>query len=153
LQAFRGVPSYQPDPAWVLRGRFEAFAQPRPTTVGAVVEGLSHVYVAPGLVHFEHDGTTHTLTAFNGRADGSLSILFTDATSGVTTYPANRSLAVAGPAEDGTVVLDFNRAVNLPCAFTDYATCPLPPAGNHLPWEVTAGEQNPYERSEGATTT
>jgi len=152
LQAFRGVPSYQPDPAWVLHGRFEAFDQPRPTTVGAVVEGLSHVYVAPGLVHFEHDGTTHTLTAFNGRAEGSLSILFTDGTSGVTTYPANRSLSVAHPAEDGTVVLDFNRAVNLPCAFNDYATCPLPPAGNHLPFEVTAGEQNPYERSEGAPT-
>jgi uncharacterized protein (DUF1684 family) len=44
------------------------------------------------------------------------------------------------------VVLDFNRAVNLPCAFTDFATCPLPPAGNHLPFEVTAGELIPYER-------
>jgi hypothetical protein len=136
----------------VLHGRFEAFVEPRPTTVGAVVEGLSHVYVAPGLVHFEHDGTTHTLTAFNGKTDGSLSILFTDATSGVTTYPANRSLAVARPAEDGTVVLDFNRALNLPCAFTDYATCPLPPAGNHLPFQVIVGELNPYERSEGAPT-
>jgi len=44
------------------------------------------------------------------------------------------------------VVLDFNRATNLPCAFTDFATCPLPPAGNHLPFGVEAGEKTPYER-------
>lgn len=146
LRAFRGVPSYPPDPEWVLRGRFEPFDKPRPTTVGAVVPGLSHVYVSPGVVRFHHDGAKHTLTAFNGKTGGGLSILFTDATSGVTTYPANRSLPVAAPDEDGVVHLDFNRAVNLPCAFTDYATCPLPPEGNHLPFPVTAGEQMPYER-------
>jgi uncharacterized protein (DUF1684 family) len=145
LRDFTGVPAFAPDPAWVLRGTFEPFDEPRPTTVGAVVEGLSHVYVSPGVVRFSHGGTEHTLTAFNGRTDG-LSILFTDETSGVTTYAANRSLAVAAPAEDGTVVLDFNRAVNLPCAFTDYATCPLPPAGNHLPFAVEAGERLPNER-------
>jgi uncharacterized protein (DUF1684 family) len=145
LHDFTGVPAYAPDPAWVLRGTFEPFDEPHPTTVGAVVEGLSHVYLAPGVVRFSHDGTEHTLTAFNGRTDG-LSILFTDRTSGVTTYPANRSLPVARPGADGTVLLDFNRAVNLPCAFTDYATCPLPPAGNHLPFAVEAGEQLPYER-------
>lgn len=148
LRDFRGVPSYEPDPAWVLDGRFEPFARPRPTTVGAVVPGLSHVYQALGVVRFERDGVEHTLTAFNGKVPGGLNILFTDATSGVTTYPANRSLAVAEPAADGAVTLDFNRAVNLPCAFTDFATCPLPPAGNHLPFAVTAGELMPYERAE-----
>lgn len=147
LRDFRGVPAYEPDPAWVLRATFETFDEPRPTTVGAVVPGLTHVYSAVGLVHFEHEGARHTLTAFNGKGSKGLSILFTDATSGVTTYPANRSLAVGQPAADGTVELDFNRAVNLPCAFTDYATCPLPPEGNHLPFAVTAGEQSPYERA------
>ncbi|WP_409496246.1 DUF1684 domain-containing protein [Amycolatopsis sp. cmx-11-12] len=145
LNAFRGVPAYEPDEAWVLSGAFEAFDEPRPTTVGAVVEGLSHVYVSPGIVRFERDGVEHTLTAFNGKEDGLL-ILFTDATSGVTTYAANRSLAVPAPAEDGSVVLDFTRAANLPCAFTDFATCPLPPAGNDLPFAVEAGEKLPYER-------
>lgn len=145
LHDFHGVPAYEPDPAWVLTGTFEAFDEPVPTTVGAVVPGLTHIYQAQGLVRFSHDGTEHTLTAFNGRA-GGLSILFTDATSGVTTYPANRSLAVPDAAADGTVVLDFNRAVNLPCAFTDFATCPLPPEGNDLPFAVAAGELLPYER-------
>jgi len=145
LREFHGVPAYEPGPDWVLTGRFEPFDEPRPTTVGAVVEGLSHVYTAPGVVRFTRDGGVHTLTAFNGK-DGGLSILFNDATSGVTTYAANRSLSVPAPDAAGTVVLDFNRAVNLPCAFTDYATCPLPPAGNRLAFAVEAGEKLPYER-------
>ncbi|MBB4911696.1 DUF1684 domain-containing protein [Actinophytocola algeriensis] len=145
LALFAGVPTYDPDPGWVVRGRFEPFERPRPVTVGAVVEGLSHVYASPGVVRFEHDGVTHTLTAFNGLGGDGLSILFTDATSGVTTYAANRALDVESQ-DDGEVRLDFNRARNLPCAFTDFATCPLPPPGNHLPFAVTAGELLPYER-------
>lgn len=143
---FRGVPSYAPEQDWVLHATFEAFDEPRPTQVGAVVEGLGHVYVAPGIVRFNHDGAERTLTAFNGKKPGELLILFTDETSGTTTYAANRSLSVAAPDANGAVVLDFNRATNLPCAFTDFATCPLPPAGNHLPFSVVAGEQIPYER-------
>lgn len=146
LGAFRGVPSYAPAEGWALTGTFEPFDEPRPTQVGAVVEGLGHVYVAPGIVRFSHEGAEYTLTAFNGKQAGSLLILFTDETSGKTTYAANRSLNIAAPGADGVVRLDFNRATNLPCAFTDFATCPLPPAGNHLPFAVTAGEQIPYER-------
>ncbi len=59
---------------------------------------------------------------------------------------ANRSLQLPPPAADGTVVLDFNRVANLPCAYTDLATCQLPPAGNRLPVAVEAGERIPYER-------
>lgn len=142
---FRGTPAYAPDPRWVIRGQYRAFETPRDATVGSVVEGLQHVYAAPGVVEFEIDGQPHALTAFNGRSPGSLHILFTDATSGVTTYAANRSLQVAAPDADGTVVLDFNRATNLPCAYTEFATCPLPPAENHLPIAVEAGERIPYE--------
>jgi uncharacterized protein (DUF1684 family) len=142
---FHGTPAYAPDPRWVIRGRYRAFETPRDTTVGSVVEGLSHVYAAPGAVEFEVDGQPLALTAFNGYTPGSLHILFTDATSGVTTYPANRSLRVGAPDADGGVVLDFNRATNLPCAYTEFATCPLPPAENHLPIAVEAGERLPYQ--------
>ncbi|WP_031465777.1 DUF1684 domain-containing protein [Sciscionella sediminilitoris] len=145
LRDFRGVPAYEPDPEWVIEAEFLPFDQPRPVTVGAVVEGLAHVYTSPGEVRFSYGGARHTLTAFNGK-HGGLSILFTDETSGVTTYPANRSLPAAPPRE-GTVILDFNRAVNLPCAFIDLATCPLPPQGNHLGFAVTAGEKIPHERA------
>jgi len=148
--AFHGTPAYAPDPRWVVEGRYVAFDEPRPTTVGAAVEGLQHVYDAPGRIEFELDGQPLALTAFGGY-DGGLLVLFTDATSGVTTYAANRSLAVAAPGPDGLVVLDFNRATNLPCAYTPLATCPLPPAENRLPVAVEAGEQIPYEAAvEGA---
>jgi uncharacterized protein len=142
---FQGTPAYEPDLAWVLRGHFRPFEEPKDVTVGSVVEGLEHVYAAPGVVEFEAGGQPLTLTAFNGRTPGSLNILFTDATSGVTTYAANRSLQVQAPDAAGTVILDFNRATNLPCAYTDFATCPLPPTGNRLPVAVEAGEQIPYE--------
>ncbi|GAA1885663.1 DUF1684 domain-containing protein [Paeniglutamicibacter psychrophenolicus] len=147
LQDFNGVPAYAPDARWRVGGTFRRFAEPRPTRVGAAVKGIEHTYRAPGEVVFELDGATHVLTAFNGHTDGSLDILFTDATSGRTTYASSRSLHLEAPGPDGSVVLDFNRAVNLPCAFTDLATCPLPPAGNLLKIAVEAGEKIPYERS------
>jgi uncharacterized protein (DUF1684 family) len=147
--SFRGTPAYAPDPRWVIRGRYRPFGEPRDVVVGSVVEGLQHVYAAPGVVEFEVGGQPLALTAFNGQTPGSLHILFTDATSGVTTYSANRSLRVAAPGADGTVILDFNRVTNLPCAYTEFATCPLPPQENRLPVPVEAGEQMPYEAKAG----
>ncbi|MEU2062716.1 DUF1684 domain-containing protein [Streptomyces sp. NPDC013455] len=144
--AFRYTPAYAPDPRWVVTGRFLPFEEPQPVTVGASVEGLEHVYDSPGRVEFELDGVRHRLTTFNGMTPGTLTILFTDATSGVTTYAANRSLQIAAPGPDGTVTLDFNRAANLPCAYTDLATCPLPPAENRLPVAIEAGQRIPLER-------
>ena len=141
--AYRGTKAYPADPRWAVTGRYVPFAEPRPTTVGSVVDSLEHVYAAPGRVEFSLDGQQLSLTAFGGYAPGSLLVLFTDATSGVTTYAANRSLHLAAPDADGTVVLDFNRATNLPCAYTTLATCPLPPAENRLTIAVEAGEQLP----------
>lgn len=146
LQKFIGVPTYDPDISWVVEGTFTCFPEPRKTKVGAAFEGIKHIYRAPGEISFELAGRTHTLLAFNGPTERSLSIVFTDATSGKTTYVANRLLSIGAPDTDGKVFLDFNRAVNLPCAFTDLATCPLPPAQNRLPIAITAGEKIPYER-------
>jgi uncharacterized protein len=143
LASYRGTAAFKPDPRWVVRGHYVPFDPPRPTTVGSVVDELKHVYHAPGRIDFELDGRALSLTAFDGYTPGSLMVLFTDATSGVTTYAANRSLRVGGPDPAGVVVLDFNRAVNLPCAYTEHATCPLPPAENHLPVAVEAGERLP----------
>jgi uncharacterized protein len=144
--AFAGTPAYPPHPRWSVTARYVPFERPRPTTVGAVVEGLEHVYDAPGRVEFELDGRALALTAFPGHTPGGLTVLFTDATSGVTTYAANRALHLPAVGADGTVVLDFNRATNLPCAYTDLATCPLPPAENRLPIAVEAGEKIPSEQ-------
>jgi uncharacterized protein (DUF1684 family) len=140
---FTGTPAYPPDPRWRVTGRYVPFAQPRPTTVGAAVDGLEHVYDAPGRVEFTLDGQPLALTAFPGHGPGRLVLLFTDATSGVTTYAANRAISLDPPAADGSVSLDFNRATNLPCAYTELATCPLPPAENRLPVAIEAGEKIP----------
>jgi uncharacterized protein len=140
---YPGTPAFPPRRRWAVTGRYVPFPQPRPTTVGSVADGLEHVYDAPGRVEFTLDGQPLALTAFGGGAPGSLFILFTDATSGVTTYGANRSLRLAAPAADGTVLLDFNRATNLPCAYTTLATCPLPPAENRLTVAIAAGEKMP----------
>ncbi|HEX5090428.1 MAG TPA: DUF1684 domain-containing protein [Nocardioides sp.] len=128
LTAYRETPCYPPDLDWVLRARYEPYAEPDGDAIGEVA--------------FEHGGSAHRLVAWDAD-DGSLWLLFRDATSGVTTYAALRQLVTAPPAPDGTVELDFNRAYNLPCAYTDFATCPVPPPANTLPFAVDAGEQIP----------
>jgi uncharacterized protein (DUF1684 family) len=140
--AFDGVPSYPVEARWVVTGRYEPYPAPSPITVDAVVEGLHHYFTAVGEVHFDIDGQQQTLVALPGK-QGGLSLHFRDATSGQETYGGGRILAVGDPAEDGTVVVDLNRTVNLPCAFTAFATCPLPPEGNTVTVPVAAGERTP----------
>jgi uncharacterized protein (DUF1684 family) len=140
--AFDGVPSYPVEARWVVTGRYEPYPAPSPITVDAVVEGLHHYFTAVGEVHFDLDGQQQTLVALPGK-QGGLSLHFRDATSGQETYGGGRILAVGDPAEDGTVVVDLNRTVNLPCAFTAFATCPLPPEGNTVTVPVAAGERTP----------
>ncbi len=143
LAAYTGTSAYAPDPAWAVPARYTPYDAPVDTTVGSVVEGLEHVYGAVGELAFEVEGRTLRLVAFPGYTPDSVSVLFRDRTSGVTTYPAVRSVTVPLPADGAETVVDFNRAVNLPCAYTEHATCPLPPAGNDLPVAVEAGEKTP----------
>jgi uncharacterized protein (DUF1684 family) len=144
VREYRGTPTFPFDERWRVTGRLIPFDAPRRVTVDASVEGLHHEYESPGQLEFELDGATYRLTAFS---DGdSFDILFRDATSGVTTYGATRTLAVEAPDADGRVTLDFNRTTNLYCAYTDFSTCPLPPPENRLSVAVEAGEKIPYER-------
>lgn len=152
LAAYQGNPTFEPDPAWRVDARYLPFDAPRSVTVGAAVDDLQHVYDSPGQVEFQLNGQTLRLTAFPGHAPGQLFVLFTDQTSGITTYGANRSLSIAEPNADGHTVIDFNRATNLPCAHTDFATCPLPPAENRIPVAIEAGEKTPTGRLVGTVT-
>ena len=141
LASFTGVPVFAFDERWVVQARFEPFGDDREVVVGSVVEGLRQRFTAAGTARFEVDGAPQSLLLF--RSGTEFSVLFTDATSGVSTTGTTRSLAVEAPTADGSVVLDFNRTANLPCAFTDHATCPLPPAENRLAVAVEAGEKAP----------
>ena len=100
-----------------------------------------------------YDPATPAHSNFRGvptllRSRGTLNTIFTDGTSGVTTYGAGRSLMISEVDENGQVRLDFNQALNLPGAFSDnFPFCPLPPAGNRLPFAVEAGERTPREKT------
>ncbi|WP_080792489.1 DUF1684 domain-containing protein [Corynebacterium pacaense] len=146
LSEYLGTDTFAHDPRWRITASFTPFGVPRPVTVNAAVEGIEHVYRAPGQVVFSIDGVEHTLLAFDGHAPGELLVLFRDGTSGHSTYQALRALGLHGGPDAGEIVLDFNYAANLPCAYTDLATCPLPPAGNEVSVDITAGEKTPRQR-------
>lgn len=136
--SFNGIDHYPVDPVWRIAARFEPYEPPKsipvPNVLGTVEEEPS-----PGAVLFEIDGKKLRLDALLG-SGGRLFLLFADRTSGRETYGGGRFLYTEAPASDGTVSIDFNLAYNPPCAFTDFATCPLPPRQNRLPVAIRAGE-------------
>jgi uncharacterized protein (DUF1684 family) len=99
-----------------------------------------------GTAIFKINGQEVRLTDLGGDAAKQLFFVFSDTSSKTNTYPGGRFLK-AGPVANGTVVLDFNRAYNPPCAITPYATCPLAPKENRLPVAITAGEQYDHKHS------
>ena len=138
LASFRGVESFPLDPSWRVAARFEAHGKPETIPVTNVL-GMTDQEPSPGAVTFERRGRTYRLDALQGD-DGGLFLVFGDQTNGRETYGGGRFLDTQ-PPRDGTVVVDFNKAYNPPCAFTAFATCPLPPPHNRLALAVGAGEK------------
>lgn len=129
------IPSYPYDPAWAIEAEWLELA-PRTEEIGQRGAGTTEVTVSHA-ARFVHQGHEIALLATHWKAGKPMFVL-RDATSGRTTYGASRFL-IADPEGD-RIVLDFNRAHNPPCAFTDFAICPLPPRQNRLPFAVEAGE-------------
>lgn len=140
--AFTGVPLFDADPRWVVEATYTAEA-PRRIDVDTVVDGLGFHPTAVGTVTFELDGARQELVALDDPE--GLRLHFRDATSGSSTYGGGRMVRTGRPDADGRVLVDLNRTVNLPCAFSTFATCPLPPAGNTVTVPVEAGEKLPRE--------
>jgi uncharacterized protein (DUF1684 family) len=137
---FRGLEYYPIATDWAVEARFEPYEPRRHITIVNIL-GLEEDMVSPGAVIFTKDGQEARLdTVLDGAGATDLFIMFADATSGHGTYGAGRFLHVPF-ATNGKTVVDFNEAYNPPCAFNDFATCPLPPYQNRLTWEVTAGEK------------
>jgi uncharacterized protein (DUF1684 family) len=141
LVNFTGMDNYPIDESW----RFEAGflpAEPGATIdIGDVLGRLTPMPVL-GTVEFERGGETYRLLGLAEEDSESMWFLFADRTTGRETYGAGRFLYSDGMPEDGRVVVDFNKAYNPPCAFTDYSTCPLPPQQNRLDLAITAGEKD-----------
>ena len=136
---FAGLPYFDIDRGYRLQARFQPYDEPRKLRVQTVVTGLDYRPVAPGALHFELDGRPHSLEVYD--AGDSFFVIFADVTSHSETYPAGRFLYTDLPGEDGTVTLDFNKAYNPPCAFNEFATCPIASRRNRLEVAVTAGEK------------
>jgi uncharacterized protein (DUF1684 family) len=136
-KAFTGRIWFDYDPAYVVQAAFEAYA-PGKTIPILNVLGDTDMMPSPGRVHFTINGQSCSMDAV--AAGPNLFFNFRDKTGGKETYGAGRFLTVPGPV-DGTVVIDFNKAVSPPCAFTIYATCPIAPVQNHLPVAIPAGEK------------
>jgi hypothetical protein len=138
---FRVIEPFPFDPAWCVEARWDPYPGPRPVEV-VDVTGSVTTRLVPGRALFTVGGQELSLEP---TADGErLAFVFRDATAGVETYGSGRFLSTAAP-RDGRVLLDFNRAFNPPCAFTPFATCPLPRPENVLKVRVTAGERSAAE--------
>ena len=138
---FKGVPTYPASPRWRIVARWEPANPPTEVAVPNVL-GEVERSPSPGTAVFTVDGKEYRLTPVLEEGSPDLFFVFGDETNRTETYGAGRFL-YADPARDGTVVLDFNRAYNPPCAFSAFATCPLPPKQNRLALRVEAGEKRP----------
>jgi uncharacterized protein (DUF1684 family) len=136
---FPGISSFDVDPTWRIEGRFEPFAEPRSIDVPSIIGTVSQT-PWPGNVVFSAGGEQHRLAVFGEASDRQFFVVFADRSNGQETYGGGRFLVV-DHHPDGRATIDFNKAYSPPCAFTPYATCPLPPAQNRLDLYVRAGEQ------------
>lgn len=143
LSRFIDVPTFPLDEEWIVTGTFTPFDEPQTRHTGSATPGLDREETFPGTVTFELGGKTHTLYA-SGSAENGLYINFFDYTNGTTT-PGWRRLGLGVPNRAGDVIVDFNRAIVYPMAFTPYATCPAPVVENQLPLAVEAGERKPAQ--------
>jgi uncharacterized protein len=135
--SFAGLRWYPPREEWRIQAVFVPYLVPTKLRMDTII-GETEAMDCPGYVTFEREGKTYRLDAA-AQKNGTLWFVFRDRTSGRTTHGGARQLYADAPKQ-GCVVLDFNKAVNLPCAYIPFATCPLAPAQNRLTLAIEAGE-------------
>jgi len=127
------------DPSMKVVADFEAYDPPKMVRTSNVL-GMVYDAKVPGVLQFELQGSKLQMEPnFDG---DRLHLRFRDETTGVETYGLGRYLHIEMPDSSNKVVVDFNKAYNPPCAFTEYATCPIPPKENHIPFKMMVGEKN-----------
>ena len=136
---FPGIDSYPLDPAWRISADWVALDQPQEVDIDLVTGARDRVRITHE-ARFTHDGQQITLLPTHEKS-GKPMFVIRDKTAGAETYAAARFLI--GEVQGDTVVLDFNRAFSPPCAFTDFAVCPLPVRQNIMPFAIRAGEKKP----------
>ena len=136
--AYPGIACFPFDATRVVEASVE-LAEPDRRIAITNVTGFQESQPLAATLRFELDGEPHALLA-TPAGEGRLFVVFGDETNGRETYGGGRFLEVPAPI-GGRTTIDFNRAYNPPCAFTAFATCPMPPAENRLPVRIEAGER------------
>jgi uncharacterized protein (DUF1684 family) len=142
---FSGIDYWPADPAWKIQAKFVPHEKGRTIEVANIIGGMDAMS-NPGVVEFQQGGQVHRIEALD-EGEGVLFLVFADRTNGHGSYGAGRFLDAPMPDANGSVTLDFNQSRNPPCAFTAFATCPLPPPENRLDLSVTAGEMSYHKRA------
>jgi uncharacterized protein (DUF1684 family) len=136
-RTFSGLHWYAIDPKFRVRAKWHPYNPPKKIAITNVL-GMTEEDTAPGYAEFELGGKTWKLEPTI--EEDTLFFTFRDQTAGKETYPSGRFLNTGMP-KNGEVIIDFNQAHNPPCAFTSFATCPLPPRQNTIHVAITAGEK------------
>ncbi|MGH9908411.1 MAG: DUF1684 domain-containing protein [Pyrinomonadaceae bacterium] len=149
ITGFRGLRWFPPNERYRVNARWIPYDPPKLATLSTLV-GTRYTRPVPGVAEFVIAGKTHRLEPIlEDPKIEKLHFILRDRTSRSTTYGACRFLYTGFPdrglAQPGQLVLDFNRLENPPCAYTTYATCPLPPPGNRLPIALPAGEKRYHD--------
>jgi uncharacterized protein (DUF1684 family) len=139
VKNFDGVDRFPIDTTWRVKAEYVPYNPPKTVKIPTIINTINEAKVNGKLV-FDIKGNKYSIDPLPS-GEGFF-IIFADKTNGEETYGAGRFLYAEKPDSVGTTVLDFNKAYNPPCAFTNYATCPLPPKSNQLRVEITAGEKN-----------
>ena len=142
---FKNTEFYPADVNWRIDAEFEPYNPPKPMPIVNVLN-MESAESSPGAIKFTVEGKEYRLDAIAEKDEPRFFMIIADKTSGKETYPAGRYMYVDPPDASGHVVIDFNKAYSPPCAFTKFATCPLPPKQNRLPFAIPAGEK--YQRHE-----
>lgn len=140
---FEKLSFFQPKKKYVVEATYEAYEEPETMKVSTVIDTEIDMIV-PGQLTFKLKGKEHTLLpVLNTLEDDEFFIMLKDKSAPQMTYGGGRFMYVPRPKEgETTVTLNFNRAYNAPCAYTDFATCPVPPVANWLDVSIEAGERN-----------
>jgi uncharacterized protein (DUF1684 family) len=146
---FHGLTWYAPDETYRVHAKWIPYTPPKVLDIPTILGTVSKL-PAPGAAEFTIDGkTVHLEPVLESPDSKELFFIMRDTTSKTTTYGGGRFLYTDlpdhGVAQPGEVILDFNRLINPPCAFTAFATCPLPPTQNRLPVAIAAGEKRYHE--------
>jgi uncharacterized protein (DUF1684 family) len=147
LQTFHPLRFYPVNPQYRVVAKWVPYTPPHTLHMGTVT-GDTLTLPSPGYAEFTVNGATVRLEPYASET-GGLSFLFRDGTALTTTYGAGRELETERPSNGltspGTVVLDFNLATNPPCAYTGFATCPLPTRENRFAAQIPAGEKRYHD--------